>query len=79
MKKIKSYTGIWNVEKVLYAINDFTLPFPVTFTQITWFVITEFAVILLGDLPPLSLIEGGIFKILRYSRCPHMVHEPKDL
>ncbi|MCP8428624.1 conjugal transfer protein, partial [Clostridioides difficile] len=22
MKKIKSYTGIWNVEKVLYAIND---------------------------------------------------------
>ena len=42
MKKIKSYTGIWNVEKVLYAINDFNLPFPVTFTQITWFVITEF-------------------------------------
>lgn len=35
MKKIKSYTGIWNVEKVLYAINDFNLPFPVTFTQIT--------------------------------------------
>ena len=34
LKKIKSYTGIWNVEKVLYAINDFNLPFPVTFTQI---------------------------------------------
>ena len=62
MKKIKSYTGIWNVEKVLYAINDFTLPFPVTFTQITWFVITEFAVILLGDFPPLSLIEGAFLK-----------------
>ena len=62
MKKIKSYMGIWNVEKVLYAINDFTLPFPVTFTQITWFVITEFAVILLGDLPPLSLIEGAFLK-----------------
>ena len=62
MKKIKSYTGIWNVEKVLYAINDFTLPFPVTFTQITWFVITEFTVILLGDLPPLSFIEGAFLK-----------------
>ena len=34
MKKIKSYTGIWNVEKVLYAINDFNLPFPVTFSEI---------------------------------------------
>lgn len=46
MKKIKSYTGIWNVEKVLYAINDFNLPFPVTFTQISWFVITEFIMVL---------------------------------
>ncbi|MDZ5576119.1 conjugal transfer protein [Enterococcus cecorum] len=62
MKKIKSYTGIWNVGKVLYAINDFTLPFPVTFTQITWFVITEFTIILLGDLPPLSFIEGAFLK-----------------
>ena len=62
MKKIKSYTGIWNVEKVLYAINDFNLPFPVTFTQITWFVMTEFIIILLGDLPPLSMIEGAFLK-----------------
>ena len=52
LKKIKSYTGIWNVEKVLYAINDFNLPFPFTFTQITWFVITEFIIILFGDIPP---------------------------
>ena len=62
MKKIKSYTGIWNVEKVLYAINDFNLPFPVTFTQITWFVITEFIIILFGDIPPLSMIEGAFLK-----------------
>ena len=71
MKKIKSYTGIWNVEKVLYAINDFNLPFPVTFTQITWFVITEFLIILFGDIPPLS---GSISQILRYSRCSHLVY-----
>ena len=57
-----SYTGIWNVEKVLYAINDFNLPFPVTFTQITWFVITEFIIILFGDIPPLSMIEGAFLK-----------------
>lgn len=62
MKRIKSYTGIWNVEKVLYAINDFNLPFPVTFTQITWFVIVEFIIILFGDLPPLSMINGAILK-----------------
>lgn len=62
MKKIRSYTSIWNVEKVLYAINDANLPFPVTFTQITWFVLTEFIIILFADLPPLSMIEGAFLK-----------------
>ncbi|MDK0641859.1 conjugal transfer protein [Clostridium perfringens] len=64
MKKIKSYTGIWNVEKVIYAINDFQLPFPVTFTQMTWFVITLFIIILFGKLPPLSMIDGAFLKYL---------------
>ncbi len=62
MKKIKSYTGIWNVEKVLYSINDFNLPFPITFTQMAWFVLTEFIIILFADLPPLSMIEGAFLK-----------------
>ena len=35
---------------------------PVTFTQITWFVITEFIIILFGDIPPLSMIEGAFLK-----------------
>ncbi|MDK0866841.1 conjugal transfer protein [Clostridium perfringens] len=64
MKKIKSYTGIWNVEKVIYAINDFQLPFPVTFIQMTWFVLTLFLIILFGNLPPLSMIEGAFLKYL---------------
>ena len=59
MKKIKSYTGIWNVEKVLYAINDINLPFPVTFTQITWFVITEFLIILFGDIPQMCIRDSA--------------------
>ena len=57
MKKIKSYTSIWRVEKVIYAINDFQLPFPLTFSQMAWFV-----VILFGELPPLSLIDGAFLK-----------------
>ena len=30
--------------------------------QITWFVITEFIIILFGDIPPLSMIEGAFLK-----------------
>lgn len=62
MKKVRSYTSIWSVEKVLYAINDMNLPFPVTFTQMTWFVISLFAVMLLADVPPLSFIDGAFLK-----------------
>ncbi|CEQ29792.1 conjugative transposon protein [[Clostridium] sordellii] len=64
MKKIKSYTGIWNVEKVIYAINDFQLPFPVTFTQMTWFILILFIIILFGKLPPLYMIEGVFLKYI---------------
>nr|WP_025092733.1 conjugal transfer protein [Bacillus safensis] len=62
MKKLKSYTRIWSVEKVIYAINDFRLPFPVTFNQMTWFVLSLLVVMLLGNVPPLSLIDGTLLK-----------------
>lgn len=62
LKKIRSYTSIWNVEKVIYAINDFQLPFPITFTQMAWFVVSLFVVILFGELPPFSLIDGAFLK-----------------
>lgn len=62
MKKLKSYTSIWSVEKVIYAINDFKLPFPITFSQMAWFVSALFIVMLLGDLPPLSFIDEALLK-----------------
>lgn len=70
MKKIRSYTSIWNVEKVIYAINDMKLPFPVTFTQMTWFVISLMLVVFLGELPPLSLIDGAL---LKYAGIPFAI------
>lgn len=62
MKKIKSYISIWSVKKVFYAINHLQLPFPVTFTQMTWFVVSRFLVILFGNLPPLSMIDDALLK-----------------
>lgn len=62
MKKIRSYSSIWSVEKVIYAISDMRLPFPITFSQMAWFVACEFAVLALGELPPLSMIDGALLK-----------------
>ena len=64
MKKIRSYTSIWSVEKVIYAINDLQLPFPITFTQMTWFIVSLFVVILFSNVPPLSLIDGTLLKYI---------------
>ena len=66
MKKIKSYTSIWAVEKVIYAINDFQLPFPVTFNQMAWFVLSLLFVIVFAHVPPLSMIEGAFLKVYRW-------------
>ncbi|ECL7021545.1 conjugal transfer protein [Listeria monocytogenes] len=64
MKKIRSYTSIWSVEKVIYAINDLQLPFPVTFTQMTWFVFSLLVVIVFSEIPPFSFIDGALLKYI---------------
>ena len=85
MKKVRSYTSIWSVEKVLYAINDLQLPFPITFTQMTWFIVSLFAVMLLGDLPPLSSIDGAFLKYvgipagLTWSITPKLTYAGKPV
>src|SRR5699024_11853629 len=40
----------------------FRLPFPVTFNQMSWFVLSLLLVMLFGNLPPLSLINGALLK-----------------
>lgn len=62
MKKIRSFTSIWSVEKIIYAISDIDLPFPVTMSQMGWFVITLLVMIFLGDKPPLSFISSSLIK-----------------
>ena len=64
MKKIKA-TQYWAVEKVIYAINDFQLPFP-DLNQMAWFVLSLMFVIVFAHVPPLSMIEG----LLKYLGIP---------
>lgn len=62
--KSKSYSNIWRVEKILYSISDLKLPFPVTYSQMAWFVVSILAVIMLGDVPPLSMINNMLIKYI---------------
>ncbi len=64
MEKAKSYTSIWSVEKMIYAINDFHLPFPVTFQQIAVFLLTLFVMMFV----PNVWLLGNVF--IRYGAIP---------
>lgn len=37
-------------------------PIPVTFSQMAWFVLSLLIVILFGELPPFSMIDGAFLK-----------------
>jgi len=64
MRKVRSYTSIWNVEKVIYAVNDMKLPIPLTFTQIKWLVLSFMTVLVFSQVPPLSFIENPLLKFI---------------
>ena len=55
MKQVKSYTSIWNVEKVIHAIGDINLLFPVTITQIGYFAGAAVVCFMVRSLPPLYI------------------------
>ena len=60
--KIKSYTKIWTIEKMLYAIGDINLPFAMTFSQVAWFVSLLMFMIMFGNMQPFTSIENPVVK-----------------
>lgn len=60
MKQVKSYTTIWNVEKVIHAIGDFNLPFPATVTQIGYFAGAAVVCFMIRSLPPFVYIKSPV-------------------
>lgn len=62
MKTIKSYSKIWNAEGTLYSVGDTNLPFPLTYTQIIYFIASFLLMFALGDVPPFSFIDNWLLK-----------------
>ena len=60
MKQVKSYTSIWNVEKVIHAVGVVNLPFPATITQIGYFTGTAVVCLMIHNLPPFVYIKSFV-------------------
>ncbi|WP_407058517.1 TcpE family conjugal transfer membrane protein [Paracerasibacillus soli] len=78
MKKLKSYTRIWSVEKVIYAINDFRLPFPSRLIKcrglyflycLSWYLVIF----------PTLIDQWSVIKICGNSCWLNMVYESKNI
>lgn len=63
MKQVKSYTSIWNVEKVIHAIGDINLLFPVAITQIGYFAGAAVVCFMVRSLPPFVYIKSTVIWI----------------
>ena len=55
---------MWAVEKVIYALNDFVLPFPVTLSQMSWLVVSLLTIAMLSKIPPIVLITNPLLKFV---------------
>ncbi len=64
MKRVKSYSSIWHVDKVIYALFDFNLPVPLTVTQILWLVSSIVFLIMFKNIPPFSFISNFAIKYI---------------
>ena len=62
MRRIRSFTGIWRVQKILYAVGDRNLPVPLPFAWIAWFVVTFAVMLLFGGFLP-GLWQYGVIPV----------------
>lgn len=58
---IKVFTKVWNVEKLVYRINDINLPFVVSTSQIKYFITSFMFFLIFGKLPIVSLVSNSVF------------------
>lgn len=58
MKRIRNYSSVWRIEHVIYNFNDFTLPRPVTLSQVFWFSAFFVLSLMLKGFPPFSLTDS---------------------
>lgn len=58
---IKVFTKVWNVEKLVYRINDINLPFVVSTSQIKYFITSFMFFLIFGKLPIISLVSNSVF------------------
>jgi len=64
MKKVRSYTRIFNLERVLQSIQGVQLLIPLTYVQLTWGLGTLVFIWVLREIPPISFINNVFIKYI---------------
>ncbi|MFS0728378.1 conjugal transfer protein [Paenibacillus sp. 1P07SE] len=57
MRRMRTYTSVWKIPKMLYGIQDIALPFPVSYRQIGFFFGGVAFMWILNKFPPFNMIN----------------------
>lgn len=64
MKQIRIYNHVFRIEKTVYSIQGISLPIPVSYRQMAFFVGTVVIMVFLNRFPPVSWIDYNLIKFV---------------
>lgn len=64
MRHIRIYNHVFRIEKTVYSIQGVSLPIPVSYRQLIFFVGTMMIMICLNRFPPVSWIDYHLIKFV---------------
>jgi hypothetical protein len=71
MKQLRIYNQVFRIEKTVYSIQGISLPIPVSYRQLAFFIGALFVMLLLNTLPIFSLF--GNFYLVKFVGIPMLV------
>lgn len=64
MKQIRVYNQVFRIEKTVYSIQGISLPLPVSYRQMAFFLGTLVVMVVLHRFPPVSWIDWYLVKFV---------------
>lgn len=64
MKQIRVYNQVFRIEKTVYSIQGVSLPLPVSYRQMAFFLGTLVVMVILNRFPPLSWVDYFLIKFV---------------
>lgn len=70
MREVRTYNQVFRIERTVYSIQGVQLPFPVSYRQFAFFVVSLLGMVVLNRFPPFSWLD---FYLLKFVGIPVLI------